>query len=200
MYGSRGDDKRTATSRGASSERYDIKQLQQRHHEVLNKHLLGRKNTEIASEMGLSEVAVSGIINSELGRAKLADMRRERDGEAFDVMRELKDLAEDAVEVYKHILREDDAPLGLKKKTADTVLELQGYGAKHTLEVKGSVAHVLRSSEEIRSAITRGLQLAKASGLVIEGEFTDAGERSEQHSPEQVSDALIVEGERVAHG
>jgi len=197
MYGSRSNDRRTAASRGEQRETYNIVQLQQRHHEILNKHLLGFKNVEIAQQLNITEVSVSGVIGSELGQAKLRDMREERDAGQFDVMKEIKVLAEDAVKVYKYILQEDQAGLALKKKTADTVLEMQGYGGK-TVKLEGSISHLLTSSSDIQEAIARGLAAARSSGLVVDAEIIP--DRSEEHGSGSGSGDIVPDNRYEAIG
>lgn len=154
----------------------DPNKLWQRHHEILNLHMLGYKNEEIAAKLGITPTSVSQIVNSQLGRHKIDTLRLKRDEATYDVMVEVKKLAADAVKVYENILKDDEdtsvAMLNLKKRTADTVLGIQGFSDKK-VEVKGTVSHVFGSSKEIQEALERGLEFARKEGLICDAEYEE---------------------------
>ena len=103
---------------------YDIKQLWQRSHEIINLSLQGLNNKDIAKCLSISHEAVSACLNSELGVKKLSEMRKLRDGDAVKMSKRINELVEKAVKTYNDIF---DAPTDqvsykLKKETADTVV------------------------------------------------------------------------------
>jgi len=66
----------------AKRKRYEIKQLWQRSHEIINLAAQGFKNTDIAEILGISPTSVSMTLNSETWQEKLSDIRFSRDEEA----------------------------------------------------------------------------------------------------------------------
>lgn len=135
---------RGAQHREATGERKvgDVRSLAQRHHEILDLHVIGKTNQEIADYFGCTAQSVSQIVNSSLGQEKIRLMRGARDAEAFDVRSEIEALLPQAVDVYREILARDSAAsLALKKRTADTlVMDIAGH--KAPTKFQGVVAHL----------------------------------------------------------
>ena len=158
----------------------DPVELAQRHHEILNLSLLGLKNVDIAAQLNVTPQSVTQIVNSSLGQEKLRMMRMSRDAEAFDVRKELDKLLPQAVEVYQHILSKDsEASLGLKKKTADTlILDVAGHRAP--TKFQGAVVHL--DSAMLDELKKRG----REAGIVIDVPFTT----SEHSEPKPVATSV----------
>jgi len=147
--------------------RYDIKQLWQRSHEIINLAAQGFKNTEIAEIVGVTPTCVSMTLNSELGQKKLSDIRLGRDNEAIKTTEKIRILTAKALQVYHEIFDNEDGQATLKdrKDVADTiVLELSGLRAPTKIQ---SVSTVL-TAEELKEFKERGLRAAGGNGSVIE--------------------------------
>ena len=159
-----GDDR---TKNGTSKGFYDIKKLWQRSHEIIGLALQGHSNKVIAELLGLSISTISNTLNSELGKGKLSEMRKERDEDTIKVSEEITKLSEKALKVYNDIFDNDTVSHNLKKTTADTVLMDLG-GHRSPTKIDSRSVHLTATMEEIESFKQRGIAAAKESGMLIE--------------------------------
>jgi DNA-binding CsgD family transcriptional regulator len=148
---------------------YDIKQLWQRNHEILQMTLLGWKPKEIAALLGIHVQTVSNTVNSELGKKKLSWMRQKRDEGAIDIAAEVNRLLPKCIEVYEGILDGDESISKMQKETADTLtMDIAGHRAPTRTQSEGVIAHLTK--DDLEEFKKRGKAAAKASGMLIEVE------------------------------
>lgn len=146
---------------------HNVKQLWQRSHEILNLAVRGMKQVEIAEILDLTPQTVSNVLNSDLGMQKLSDMRKERDEDTYDAVKEIDKLTEKALNVYHEIFDDDSEGRSLKKKTADTItLELSGLRVPTRIESK--TFNTVATLEEIEEFKKRGIAAARESGMIID--------------------------------
>lgn len=151
---------------------YDIKQLWQRNHEILRMALIGMKSTEISKVLNISPVTVSSTINSDLGRKKLSLLREKRDKDIIDVAAEVTKMLPKALETYEKILDGEEISK-IRKETADTlVMDIGGYRAP--AKVQSESAHLYLNIDDIEELKKRGIAAAKASGMMIDGDYSEA--------------------------
>ena len=148
---------------------YEIKQLWQRSHEIINLALLGHPQKDIADILKVTPLTVSSTLNSELGMKKLSKMREERDEDAIKVSERITELQAKAFKIYNEIL--DDVqnviPIKLKKETADTVtMDLGGNRAPTKIDTRS--LNLTATTEEIEEFKKRGIAAAKESGMIID--------------------------------
>lgn len=146
---------------------HDIQQLWQRSHEILGLALQGLSNKDIAKELKVHPGTVSDTINSELGKKKLSELRKERDGEFIDVSKKINEIAEKALKVYDEILDSETISYDLKKKTADTVLMDIG-GHRAPTQIQSQSISTTATFEEIEEFKRIGHLAAKDAGYLIE--------------------------------
>jgi predicted transcriptional regulator len=79
---------------------YQIKQLWQRSHEIINLAAQGFKNVEIAEIVGVTPACVTMTLNSELGQKKLSDIRMSRDNDVRKTAEKIRVLTAKALQVY----------------------------------------------------------------------------------------------------
>jgi predicted transcriptional regulator len=132
LYGFAG--RETDGRRAEESERkvFNIGQLWQRSHEILNLAALGYKNTDIARILNVSPVCVSNTINSDLGVAKLSDLRKSRDEEVKMTTERIRCLTERALDTYFELFDNEKGEASLKDRkdgAKDVLLELSGLRA-----------------------------------------------------------------------
>ncbi|MBU2346541.1 MAG: hypothetical protein KJ888_20315 [Gammaproteobacteria bacterium] len=154
---------------GEEKKTYNIKQLWQRSHEIINLAAQGFKNVDIAEILGITPTCVSMTLNSELGQKKLADVRLGRDEDARKNAEKIRVLTAKAIQVYHEIFDNEDGMATLKerKDVADTVvLELSGLRAPTKIQTS-SVSTIL-TADEIREFKERGLKAAKSANLPID--------------------------------
>lgn len=148
---------------------HDIKQLWQRNHEILRLALLGYSAVKIAEVLGITAQTVSNTINSEMGMRKLSALRLERDKETVDVADEIARLYSKAIKVYDEIISSPQAPLSLKKETADTVLmDIGGHRAPAKIQGQFASEHLVKHELELIKA--RGRAAAAAAGNLVDRE------------------------------
>ena len=95
-------------------------------------------------------------------------MRQEKDEKSLDVIAEVqKTLLPKALKVYQKILEDDEANLGLRKDTSDTVvMDILGHRAPQRVQGAFAHAHLVRS--EIEEIKKRGRAAALATGKIID--------------------------------
>lgn len=156
--------------RKSASERktYDIKQLWQRNHEIVNLAARGLKGTEIAEILNIHPQTVSNTLGSELGQHKLSDIRLERDDEAKEVSKKIKVLTDKALTVYNNIFDDESGELGLKDKgqfATSFLNEMSGLRAP--TRIQSQSVHTTLTKEELEEFKARGIEAARASGLIV---------------------------------
>ena len=167
--------------------RYEIKQLWQRSHEIINLAARGFKNTDIAEILGITPTCVSMTLNSELGEKKLSDVRFSRDEDARKTTEKIRVLTTKAIQVYHEIFDNElgEATLRDRKDVAGTVLlELSGLRAPTKIQ---SVSTVL-SVEELREFKERGLRAAQGKSP---NDVTV--ELQAREMPDAMSDIMLAE-------
>ena len=150
---------------------YNIKQLWQRSHEILNLASLGYNNLEIAEIVNVDPQTVSNTINSDLGKNKISELRFGRDEEVKKTHEKIRVLTSKALQVYHQIFDDDSGECNLKDKkaAADTVvLELSGLRAP--TKVQGHYVHTELTAEELERFKARGTKAIKGTGIVIDVE------------------------------
>ena len=149
--------------------KYEIKQLWQRSHEIVNLSAIGYKNTEIAQILNISPVTVSNTLNGKLGQHKLSEVRQDRDIEAKKTVEKIRVLTNKALNVYHEIFDNESGQATLKdqKAVADTVvLELSGLRAP--TKIQSLSVHTTLTRDEIEAFKERGVKAAKVSAPIID--------------------------------
>jgi len=156
------------------SRKFDIKQLWQRSHEILNLALLGYKQTEIAKQLNIHPQTVCNTLNSSLGQKSISGKRKSRDEEYEVLQEDILELTRKSLKTYHEILDDEMEGRKLKKETADTVvLELSGLRVPTRIDSR-SMSFSL-SPEEITAFKQRGMEAAKAAGKIVEVEGESKG-------------------------
>lgn len=160
--------------------RYEIKQLWQRSHEIINLAAQGWKSVDIAEILGITPATVSSTLNSELGELKLSEIRQSRDEEAKKTAEKIRVLTAKAIQTYHEIFDNESGEATLKdrKDVADTVLlELSGLRVPTKTQTQ-SISTVLTASE-IESFKNRGKKAAEEMGIVIDIDPTESPKEGE---------------------
>jgi predicted transcriptional regulator len=171
----RTDDRRT----------YEIKQMWQRSHEIVNLALLGYKNTDIAEILNISPWTVSNTINCELGSKVLSEKRKLRDGEFNKVGEKIRVLTNKALKVYHEIFDDESGELGLKDKgqfAQEFVKEISGLRAP--TRIQSHSINTTLTKEEIEEFKQRGMNAINVGGNYgkEEGETEEGQENSINYS------------------
>lgn len=146
---------------------YNAKALWQRSHEVCSLSARGFKNVEIAEILNITPETVSNVLNSELGQYKISELRKERDEDAQMTIEKIRNLTNQALNVYESIFSNENGQATLKdqKDVAEVVLlELSGLRVPTKVH---SVSTTL-TAQEIEEFKRRGIAAARESGLVVD--------------------------------
>lgn len=159
--------------------RWEIKQLWQRNHEMINLASLGYRNSDIARILNCDPQTVSDTLNSELGERKLSEIRFSRDEDIKARQEKIRILTDKALQVYHEIFEDESGECSYKDKkaVADTVvLELSGLRAP--TKVQSHHIHTELSAEEIAAIRERGLEAVRESGIgiVVDAELSEGKE------------------------
>ena len=173
IYERRTERRRAGRSRNPA----DLKNLNQRHHEILELALLGFPDAQIAEAVGCKPMTVFNARNSTLGKEKLGMMRAARDTGSIDVAKKMQEMIPKALEIYDKILSEGEegdlthggASIQLQKQTADMVLkEFSGLAVPR----KVMVGHAHFTAEMLEEIKEQGKKAALECGT-LEIPFTE---------------------------
>lgn len=167
---------------------YDIKQMWQRTHEIVNLAARGFKNTQIAEILGIHPQTVCNTLNSQLGMQKLSELRGFKDEEAKEVGEKIRVLTKRALQVYHEILEGEMMDPKLKKDAADTVV-LELSGLRVPTRIQSHNINTVLTKEELEEFKERGVKAARASGLII-----DLPSKSEQDDTEAETEQVRSDG------
>lgn len=148
---------------------YEIKQLWQRSHEIVNLSATGYKNKEIAQILNISPVTVSNTLNGKLGQHKLSEIRGDRDEEAKRTVEKIRVLTNKALNVYHDIFDNEDGRSSIKdqKDVANTVV-LELSGLRVPTRIQSQSVHTVLSKDEIEGFKDRGAQAVKSAEKIID--------------------------------
>jgi len=87
--------------------KYEIKRLKDYHYTILERLVRGHKPRDIARDLGISTQTISNVSNSTIAQEVLRKMNAERDAEAIDIARSIKqaDYIFRIIEDYPHLVK-----------------------------------------------------------------------------------------------
>jgi len=141
------------------------------------------KNEDIALILNVHPGTVSNTLNSDLGKVKLAEVRKGRDDDAKKLSEKIRVLRDKALNVYNEIFDDEsgESTLKDKKAVADTVA-LDLAGLRSPTKVQGVHANIQLTPEELEGFKQRGIEAAKEEGIVINVETESETERNKEEN------------------
>lgn len=152
--------------RSPTGRKYEPKQLNQKHHEILRLALLGYSNVEIAERLHCTPVTVSTVRNSGLGRQQASLLKAEADYHAIETAKRIRELAPGAIETINQIMSDEDAPAAVRLNAAKDVLDRAGFAAPKQVNVQST--SVTLTGDDLEGLKAIALQRAQQNGLVID--------------------------------
>lgn len=146
--------------------KYQPKELNAKHHEILRLAMLGYSNVQIAEMLHCTPATVSTVRNSSLGRQQSAVLKLRADHSAIESAKRLRDLASGAIETINNLMLDEDVPANVRLGAARDILDRAGYAAPKQVNV--SSTSVTLSGEDLESLKMVALQRARENGLVID--------------------------------
>jgi len=157
--------------RPVGKRRYEIKDIQHRHREIIRMSLAGMKNVAIAATLGITPQNVCDALRSQPIVEEMAKLQEKADERAIDFHKEIKRLVPKALETHEEILTERritdkgnevyryDAPV--RQRSADRILDSAGLG--RIQRIQGEVVHGFLSHDDIevikKRAISRVIDI-----------------------------------------
>lgn len=137
------DGNRTVRTEKMPSRRWQVREMQDIHHEIARRLLLGQKAPFIASQVGCSAATVRNVKDSPVVQEKLEIMRGARDKDVINVAAHIQRIAPKSIQLLEEVIAGTgagaDANIALRCKVAESNLDRAGYGA--VKKFQGAVGH-----------------------------------------------------------
>lgn len=116
-------------------EHVGMKEIQNKHRELIRRLATTYKKTEIAKALGVSLQTVVNLSKSPMIQREVQKLQDKRDEEFIKIDGELRDLEPECVSVLKDVLTDGTVEKSLKAKVAITVLkDMNGHQAVKKVE------------------------------------------------------------------
>lgn len=137
----------------AANQRYQIEEIQPRHHEIIRFLVMGRlTHRQIAEIVGCTVATITNVANSEITKRKIQAMQASRDVNAVDVAKHIQDSAPDAIKLLDKVMNAKDefidAPLRVRVDIANRILNRAGFSEKVQVESKGLLGIIIGETIE----------------------------------------------------
>lgn len=156
--------------------KYQIQNIWDIHHEIMRPALVGYKNVDIASTLGVTPEMVSYTLNSELVRRQMAVMRGARDADAVDAAQRIRDMVPRVLDRYNELLENPDLQDKVLLDLGKDILDRAGYAAQRAVKVDVTQHLSIEDINKIK-------EVARENGY-IDAEYTEL-------SPQAIEEAVI---------
>jgi hypothetical protein len=143
--------------RDKQTRKYQIKELNSKHRDILRRVLLGQSNKEIALAVNCTPEMVSYLRTSQLGRAQLEVLHEKADEGVIDVAADIRALAPEVLAHLNEIRVAEETPVRVKTDICRDLLDRAGFVKPTRVETTNLNAHLsfddlLEIKERARSA------------------------------------------------
>lgn len=152
--------------RSSMPRKYEPKQLNPLHHEILRRLLLGDSHKEIAEVLGCTVATVSNAANSGLGRDKLSVMTAVADMNSVEIAQQIRETAPKALAVIQEILESDTANYATKFRAAVDILDRAGHAPIKKIDIRRSATEL--SLDELETLKSQAIERAQQAGICID--------------------------------
>jgi len=134
--------------------KWEPKQLNPRHREIMRRLLEGANYKTISEEMGIHVQTVMLVATSKLFLSELAKMEADAD---FNVIKRAEALSHEALDTLKNIMRFGKSELA-RKSSADSILDRAGYSKveKELIGIVNGEDVILELNRQRREQILNG--------------------------------------------
>lgn len=147
---------------------YQIKSLWQRHHEIINLTIRGMKQVDIAEFLNIHPQTVSDVLNSQLAKMKISEIRKEKDEDAKKFHEKITRLTDKALNQYNKMFDDESGEVSVeqKRRVAENVL-MELSGLRSPTRVQSENISYRLTPEEFQAFLERGRKAAEAVGEPI---------------------------------
>jgi hypothetical protein len=115
-----------------------IRRMLPKYLEIMNRLILGQKETEIARDLGLSSTRVNQIVNSPLFQLELKRQLRKRFNRILNIEETIIDASESGAKLFKDVLSNPNIALPIRLEAGNKALtHLFGRVLKQMPEIQG---------------------------------------------------------------
>ena len=170
--------------------KWEPKQLNARHREIMRRLLEGANYVTIAEEMGIHVQTVMLVSTSKMFVVELAKMEAEAD---FTVIKRAENLSHEALDTLKNIMRFGKSDLA-RKASADSILDRAGYSKveKKLIGIVNGEDVIMELNRQRRESIlgqSNSDPRARATSVT-----SDELDRTASAIAANIPDAVVVEG------
>jgi len=170
-------------NRTEDSTYYNLKKMNQLHHEIVRRIVLGQKDVDIADSLGCSKATVKYTRESPVVKQKLEIMMGARDSSVLEIRGRIQKLSPLALATLEEIMVDDKTNHTTRMKVAQDLLDRAGFDP-----VKKSLDLTKYSKEKIDEIKER----ARANGLVVDEEDIEDAEIVEEDDEEEESEEALL--------
>lgn len=150
-----------------SSTTYQPDKLHDRTREMIRMRVMGLTYRDIGNVVGLSYQSVQNTLQFPSSREEITRLRAALDEEAVDITKAIQDSLPEAVDIIVGVFNKDsDAPLPLKMRAAESMLDRAGYGKIQ--KIQGKIAHGHIGVIGIEAIKKRAREIGVSSGNIID--------------------------------
>jgi len=154
---------------------YQLQKLRGRHHEIIRRHHMGMKNSEIAKELGITVLSVRNALESDLGRECIGELESAADNDAIDIAQEIAQTLPGSIALLRKVMegdeKLDEVVLRDRINAAKDLLDRGGFGKIQ--RVRGSVSHEMTIGIERIKERARELGFIKNEAIDIDAEVME---------------------------
>lgn len=133
----------------------EILELTPRHRRALESYARGERPATICADLDLTSLTLKKLLESKLGWEYLNGVEQQIQQRVVDVTTRLRNLAPNAIDVLEELMGDGDVPSGVRRASANDILDRAGYGKTSHLEVtKREARLVLEGDQAIAFAET----------------------------------------------
>lgn len=148
--------------------KYQIELLQEQHKAMARMIALGAGNKDIAEALGVTPQMVCYARNSAVTARMVNELDAKSNAKTEESLRQIKMLSSRAVELLKSAMECEEAPLSLRLRAAESILDRGGLGKITQIKVDSSKGHF--TPQDIAELKERVRGELNAAATVIEAE------------------------------
>jgi len=147
----------------------DPKRVQDYHHEVVRRLVIGDRPKDIAADLKLDVSTIYALKNSPMIEEKVNLLQAVRDEECVEIAREIQEFAPKALKLIHEVIvgegEGEGAPIALRVRAAQTELDRAGFSPVRKFQGEMINAHL--TLDEVNEIKSRARE-ARRAGVVID--------------------------------
>lgn len=158
-------------SRKSDSSYYTLQKMNQLHHEIVRRIVLGQKDIDIARALDITQATVQYVKRSPIVKQKIDIMHGARDASTVQLQKQINALAPLALHNMSEIMEDKGAPSGVRANIAKDILDRAGF--------KPANVNINKDEGFKREQLDEIKKRAKANGILFEVDSVEDAEFEE---------------------